>query len=347
MSPILSRDGAREPVMPNGNLLRQLFRSGAEGDLEVFRDVADKVIAAERDKHHHLLANDLERILHGQPRPTAPPTLQKLLASVPKDRERGFPLISVRDPARGLEDVVLSDQNASTVAVLLREHSRADLLRAHGLRPVDRILLCGPPGCGKTLTAEVIARELDRPFAVVRTDTVVSSFLGETAANLRRVFEFAAAHPVVALFDEFDALGKEREDASEHGELRRVVNAVLQMLDAYEGRSVIIAATNHEGMLDSAVWRRFEEVLVLGPPSPAELCRLLGVKLRGIRRDLDIQDVVDRGWFEGASHAHVERVLLRAVKAMVMEGGELRLTTQHVRRAHRREAERLDRARAG
>ena len=121
------------------------------------------------------------------------------------------------------------------------------MLKTYGLRPSDRILFCGPPGCGKTLTAEVIASELGRPFAVVRTDSVVSSFLGETAANLRKVFDFAAATPSVMLFDEFDALGKEREDASEHGELRRVVNAVLQMLDAYDGRSLILAATNHEG----------------------------------------------------------------------------------------------------
>ena len=129
-------------------------------------------------------------------------------------------------------------------------------MRIRGLHPSDRILLCGPPSCGKTLTAEVIASELGRPFAIVRTDSVVSSFLGETAANLRKVFDFATAAPMVVLLDEFDALGKEREDASEHGELLRVVNAVLQMLDAYDGRSLIIAATNHEGMLDSAVWRQ-------------------------------------------------------------------------------------------
>ena len=219
----------------------------------------------------------------------------------------------------------------------LREHGREDLLRAHGLRPTDRMLFCGPPGCGKTLTAEVIARELGRPFAVVRADSVVSSFLGETAANLRRVFDFAATCPVVALFDEFDALGKERDDKSEHGELRRVVNAVLQMLDAYEGRSIIIAATNHEGMLDTAIWRRFDEVLVLEKPTRTELRRLLAVKLRGVRRSFDFEDVVGRGWFEGATHARVERVLLRAVKVMVLEGRGLRLDIEHVDRARRRE----------
>ena len=330
--------------MAEGKLLRQLIRSGAEGDLDVFRGVAKEVIAAERQKQHHLLANDLENILHGRTRPLPSPGLQNLIASVPKDRERGFPLLSVRDPLSGLEDVVLSPNNLSSVRDILREHNREDLLRAHGLHPTDRMLFCGPPGCGKTLTAEVIAGELGRPFAVVRTDSVVSSFLGETAANLRRVFDFAAAYPMVTLFDEFDALGKEREDASEHGELRRVVNAVLQMLDAYEGRSLIIAATNHEGMLDTAIWRRFEETLFLKPPTPAQLSRLLSVKLRGVRRDFDFKDVVDRGWFGGASHADVERVLRRAVKDMVLEGGEFRLCLEHINRARRRDNARMRRA---
>ena len=214
----------------------------------------------------------------------------------------------------------------------------------NGLRPSDRILLCGPPGCGKTLTAEVIASELGRPFAVVRTDSVVSSFLGETAANLRKVFDFTAAAPLVVLFDEFDALGKEREDASEHGELRRVVNAVLQMLDAYDGRSLIIAATNHEGMLDSAVWRRFEKVLFLEPPTRAQLCHLLSVKLRGVRRDFDVEEIAERDMFKGATHADVERIVRRALKEMVIKGGDLRLNVQHLETARRREIARQQRA---
>ena len=326
--------------MSNGKLLRQLIRSGAEGDLDAFRGVAKQVIAEERQKQHNLLANDLEAILYGHVRAPSSPALRRLAETIPEDRERGIPLLALREPVRGLDDVVLSPRNRSMVEGILREHNREEVLKAHGLRPSDRVLLCGPPGCGKTLTAEAVAFELGRPLAVVRTDSVVSSFLGETAANLRKVFDFAAASPMVVLFDEFDAVGKERDDASEHGELRRVVNAVLQMLDSYDGRSLIAAATNHEGMLDSAVWRRFEEVLFLKPPTAAELRQLLAVKLRGVRREFEIGEVVDRGWFKGAAHADVERVVRRAVKEMVLAGEAPRLRLGRLESARRREAAR-------
>ena len=321
--------------MANGKLLRQLIRSGAEGDVDAFRGAAREVIAEERQKQHHLLANDLETILYGSPRTPTSPIVRKLTAAVPEDRERGLPLLEVREPARGLDDIVLSPANRSLIEALLHEHNREEILKAYGLRPNDRMLLCGPPGCGKTLAAEVIATELGRPLAIVRTDSVVSSFLGETAANLRKVFDFTVAHPLVALFDEFDALGKERDDPSEHGELRRVVNAVLQMLDAYAGRSILLAATNHDGMLDSAVWRRFDEVLFLRPPTAAQLRRLLAVKLRGVRHDFDVKNVVQLGWFKGATHADVERVIRRAIKAMVLEGGEPPLRLEHLEAARR------------
>lgn len=330
--------------MANGKLLKQLIRSGAEGDLGAFRGAARRVTDEERQKQHHLLANDLEIILDGRASAPASQALRSLAKTIPQDHERGLPLLAVREPARSLEDVVLSPQNRSLVEEVLREHNREEVLKAHGLRPSDRLLFCGPPGCGKTLTAEVIAGELGRPLAVVRTDSVVSSFLGETAANLRRVFDFVSASPTVALFDEFDALGKEREDAAEHGELRRVVNAVLQMLDAYDGRSIIIAATNHEGLLDSAIWRRFEEVLFLKPPTAAQLRRLLTVKLRGVRYDFDVGEIVQRNWFNGATHADVERVVRRAIKEMVLQGDQDRLQIDHLDTARRHEQGRKRRA---
>jgi len=321
--------------MASGSLLRRLVKTGAEGNLETFRIVTEEVIREEREKHHHLLANDLEKILYGRSSVTSQPFLS-LVKQVPSDKERGLPLLYIKEPLRRLEDVILSDDNGSLLDEVLQEHHHQGVLKSHGLSPADRLLFCGPPGCGKTLTAEVLASELGLPLAIVRIDSVISSFLGETASNLRQVLDFVSSVPMVVLFDEFDALAKERADAADHGELKRVVNAFLQLLDAYSGRSLLIAATNHEGILDSAVWRRFDEVMIFEPPNMEQLRRLLVCKLRGIRRDfnVDSNDVI--ALFKGMSHADVERVLRRAAKEMVLSGKEF-LDERHLKSAIRRE----------
>lgn len=321
--------------MSSGRTLRQLIKSGANGDAEAFRRVTEEVIREERDKQHHLLANDLEKILYGRPA-AVPLTIHRLSDAIPTDRERNLPLLEIREPVRNLDDVVLSDETRSLIESILLEHRRAEVLQSYGMRPVDRLLFYGPPGCGKTLTAEVLAAELSHPLAIVRIDSLVSSFLGETAANLRKVFDFAQTTPMVLLFDEFDAVAKERSDQSEHGELKRVVNAVLQMMDNCDTRSVLIAATNHESILDSAVWRRFEEVLVFALPTPDLLQSLLEMKLRGVRRDFDLRTANITSRFKGLSHADVERVLRHAVKEMILQGQEF-LQVQHLENALLRE----------
>jgi SpoVK/Ycf46/Vps4 family AAA+-type ATPase len=237
---------------------------------------------------------------------------------------------------------VLSDENRSCIEELLMEHHRVETLQSFGMHAVDRILFCGPPGCGKTLTAEVVATELSRPLVIVRIDSVISSYLGETAASLRKVFDYISASPMVVLFDEFDALAKERSDLAEHGEIKRVVNAVLQMLDAYEGQSIMIAATNHEAILDSAIWRRFEEVLVFEPPNLEQVRKLLEMKLRGVRREFSADDARTVGMFTGMTYADVERVLRRAIKEMVLQGQEF-LQVRHMENALRRENARRQR----
>ncbi|MFA7059628.1 MAG: ATP-binding protein [Pedobacter sp.] len=308
--------------MPSGKVLRQLIRSGATGDTSAFRQVSEEVIRDERLKQHHLLANDLEQILYGNSKPLASNSLLRLMPVVPTDKERGLPLLDIRQPQRSLEELVLPRLPQAAIEELLEEHRRQDVLRTYGLRASSKVLFFGPPGCGKTLAAEVIACELDLPLAIVRLDAMVSSYLGETSANLRKVFDFIDQYPLVALFDEFDALGKERADDSEHGELRRVVNAVLQMMDAYQGKSLLIAATNHEQILDSAVWRRFDDTLEFPLPDSELLPQVLQLKLRGVRRqfETDATEVVDI--FKGLSPADVERIVRRAIKRMILRNQE-------------------------
>lgn len=327
--------------MASGALLRQLIKSGSEGDSESFRRVSEKVIQEERDKQHHLLANDLEKILYGR-RSSSENVKSFVFSKLPEDKERGLALLQIKEPLRRIDDVVLSDENRSLLDEILEEHHRVEILNSHGLFPADRLLFCGPPGCGKTLSAEIVAGELGLPLAIVRIDSVVSSYLGETAANLRKVFDFITSIPMVVLFDEFDALAKERADSAEHGELKRVVNAFLQMLDAYDGKSLLIAATNHESILDSAIWRRFDEVLLFEAPNLEQLKRLLTIKLKGVRREFDVGNSKISGLFKGMSHADVERVLRRAIKEKVLSGKEF-LTERHIQSAIRREDARRNR----
>lgn len=308
--------------MPQGRLLRQLIKAGAAGGGEEFRAAAQQVIEEERQKNHHLLANDLERILYGEARETGRTAPTLAVPAIPTDRERNLPLLQISEPVRGFEDIVLAEQNANVLKNVLLEQGRRDVLQSWGLRPVARLLLVGPPGCGKTLASEVLATELGLKHVLIRFDAVVSSFLGETAANLRKVFDYLAAGRYVALFDEFDAIAKEREDSTEHGELRRVVSAFLQMMDSYKGSSLLIAASNHEGMLDRALWRRFDEVLVFEPPGSEQIEALLEVKLRGVRRDFEAADDRVIAAFSGQAHADIERVLIRAIKAMVLANRE-------------------------
>jgi len=327
--------------MANGKLLRQLVRAGVEGDQDAFRRASEAVIAEEREKQHHLLANDLEKVLYGRPGPSASLSVVQFSKSVPADKDRGVDLVSIRQPTRDLTDLIVSPAVRASIDQILLEHNREAALQTYGLEPARKVLFYGPPGCGKTLTAEVLATELNLPVAIVRLDAVISSYLGETAANLRKVFDFLAAQPVVALFDEFDALAKERSDGGEHGELRRVVNAVLQMIDEYRGRSVLVAATNHEGLLDSAIWRRFDETVKFSHPDAAQIRRLLQSKLRGVRRNFEPSDTAVATRFRRMSHADIERVLRRAIKDMVLQGREF-LELDHLDRALTRENRRAN-----
>lgn len=307
--------------MASGKILRQLLKAGSIGDKDAFRLASESIIEEERLKQHHLLANDLEKILYSSNSEKLG-KVTRLIPPAPSDKERGLPLLDVKHPQRSLDELVLPREGLDAIEELLGEHRRADILKSYGMRPSNRVLFFGPPGCGKTLTAEVIASELDLPLAIVRLDALVSSFLGETAANLRKIFDYISQYPMVALFDEFDALGKERADSGEHGELRRVVNAVLQMMDAYQGKSLIIAATNHEKILDSAIWRRFEDVIEFSKPNKEIVIKLLSSKLRGVRRQFEINDIEIVTLFDGLSGADIERVVRRATKRMILKGQE-------------------------
>ncbi|MCC7495859.1 MAG: ATP-binding protein [Fimbriimonadaceae bacterium] len=303
--------------MTQGDLLRRLFRSHALRDDEQFRLAAEAIVSEERAKNHRLLADDLERLLVGNGSRLG--QLPWCGVDLPKDGERGLPLVDLSEHDDGWDRLVVQSQVRDRLTGVVQEHRRADVLRASGLRPRQRLLFYGPPGCGKTVAARVVSGLLAYPLVTVRFDAIVSSFLGETAANLRKVFDFISRGQWVVLFDEFDAIGKDRDNPLEHGELKRLVNTLLQLMDSFQGESLLIAATNHEGLLDQAVWRRFDEVVEFSPPKQQDRALMLRLFLRGFDSSavdtLSVARKTDR-----ATGADLERIALAAARGAVLDG---------------------------
>jgi SpoVK/Ycf46/Vps4 family AAA+-type ATPase len=239
--------------------------------------------------------------------------------SLPRDPDRDAALVDVRRPERTREEIVLTGDLDRKLDRIEAEYRAVPALARRGLTPKSRLLFVGPPGCGKTLCAEILAGELGLTLLYVRFDGIVSSFLGETASNLRRLFNYARQHQSVLFFDEFDAIGKRRDDPQEVGELKRVVSSFLQLLDSYPKENLVVAATNHEGLLDEALWRRFDEILAFGKPTSEQMTRLMELRLRGVhKRNVDLSALVQE--MEGFTFADAERICLEASKAMVLAG---------------------------
>jgi SpoVK/Ycf46/Vps4 family AAA+-type ATPase len=299
-----------------GQNLKDLIAAYRDRDDLLFRRAAQGIIQEEEAKKHVTLARELRQMLAIN----AGPTLfeEPSLPDPPRDRDSSSPLATIGYPQRYFEEMVLNAEVEAGLSQFVAEVQKWPELDAAGIPRRNRILLYGPPGCGKTSTVEALATALGRPLVTARVDGLMSSYLGETASNIRKLFEYASSGAYVVLLDEFDSLGKLRDDPSDHGELRRVVNAVLQVIDDYKGPSVIVAATNHPEVLDSALWRRFDQVTELPLPSAEELQNLLFKLLRG-KADLYALETLAHQ-LVGLPHAAAEYLAHAALRHAIMDG---------------------------
>lgn len=229
---------------------------------------------------------------------------------------RASEFVDFIEPTRDATQLVLSHDVTRTLFDVADEYRHGEAIRSHGLPLRTRLLFCGPPGCGKSLTAEVMARELGLPLMVAKLDTLIGSMLGETASNLRRVFDAAERQTSLLFLDEFDALARTRSDQSEHSEMRRVVNNLLLMIERFKGRGFIVAATNLEATIDSAIIRRFDEVILFSQPSLSEIRRLIKFKIRNFGIQFDFSE--DAKKLVGRSYADVERICYTAMRHAIM-----------------------------
>ena len=302
--------------MARSDLLVSLVRAGAAGDRREVTTAVEAIIAEERAKQHNVLADRLTRAL----RSNGNGTRAGYTAPEPTARVRDY--VAETTPRKRLEDLFLSDLCERACRELIEEQHRASLLRSQCLEPRHRILLVGPPGNGKTSLAEALAEALAVSFFVVRYDAIIGSFLGETASRLRRVFDYARTTPCVLFFDEFDAVGKERGDVNETGEIKRVVTSLLMQVDDLPSYTVVVAASNHSELLDRAVWRRFQIRLELPAPTQAQLARYFDAFARGLDQPLGRSSASIAKSLGDVSYAEAEEFCRDVRRRLALSPGE-------------------------
>ena len=245
--------------MARSDLLLKLAQSGSRGDITLFKKTLEAIIAEERAKGHHILADRLTGHLSNQ----EPMKTNTLATPI----ERPTDLFYEIEPVREMGDLVLPNVVSNACRELIEEHERVDLLRSYNLEPRHMVLLTGPPGNGKTVLAEAIAHELMLPMIVVRYEGLIGSYLGETANRVAKLLDYARTRRCLLFLDEFDTLAKERGDIHDTGEIKRVVSSLLLQLDRLPSHVLVFSATNHPELLDRAVWRRFQIRLTLPLPT--------------------------------------------------------------------------------
>jgi SpoVK/Ycf46/Vps4 family AAA+-type ATPase len=318
--------------MARGELMKELLASYGRDD--AFRSVAERIIDEEEQKRNRVLARTLRRTLDSaiSSSPVTPSKARSAGAAASPDSPRSLaPLLPFPDaaseyveriePTHTLADIALTEDNREVVRALALEFRKSNEIRAHGLPLRNKLLFCGPPGCGKTLCCEVFAKEVGLPLLQVKLDRLISSYLGETATNIGKLFELARKQPCVLFLDEFDAIARTREDSSEHSELRRVVNSLLLFIDRMEPRGFVVAATNLDASLDPAIWRRFDEVMWFQKPDRKAIADFVAMKFKNVQRSFRTEPHLKA--LQGSSYADIQRVCANAMRFAIVERREV------------------------
>lgn len=306
--------------MSQSDYIKDIARFGLENDREKLLVSLNELIEHSKNTKKINFALQLQSILKesirrqetaGMAKVGSPSHYQQL-----QDRETDELILEKLTSDYSLENLVCSDEVRDKLLYFLKEHQTADLLRKYQLPISNKLLLHGPSGCGKTLASYVIAGELNKMMIVVNLGAIVSAKLGETSKNLAKLFRRAAVEDCIIFLDEFDSLGKVRDYSQDHGEMKRVVNTILQLFDYLPQSSIVIAATNQKDMLDEAVLRRFDASIGFELPSSAQIKELIALTLRNGEFAFDkpkaVPSIVTLA--EGLSYYSIQKTLLNAIK---------------------------------
>lgn len=302
--------------MATADQLKALLRSYSEADAEKFLSVATQIAAHAARSGKSKVASDLKDLVEEI---RLKQKNGKVGGAVPIARPTGelSTILSVSYPKTRLSEMVLEDGQRADLQRVLREYRQHGKLREYALSARRKLLLVGPPGCGKTMTSHALAGELSLPHFAVQLHALITKFMGETAAKLHAVFDAMNETQGVYLFDEFDAIGGDRALRNDVGEIRRVLNSFLTFLEEDDSDSLIVAATNNVGMLDDALFRRFDDIIVYRHPTPNQAEQLIKNRLAVFDpKSLDWEEVRQR--VEGLSHAEICRACDDAAKDAIL-----------------------------
>ena len=322
----------------NGDLLKRLFRAVNEESIGGVYKVASVIVEDERKKGHDVLARQLEEILNFKKRPavlepTSPPSSAPVerpgLSTLPTSRRHQEPLARRVEREQLRHHMVLPPAVEARFQRVEKEYAARERLALFGLQHRKKILLYGPPGCGKTLGAERLAWTTGLPLVTVRFDTIMSSFFGESATNLRSVFEAAQESPCLLFLDECDFVARSRNATNDVGEVPRIVNTLLQLLEEYHAPGLLVAATNLDDALDKAIFRRFDDVFEVPLPGLDEMLKLLQMTLSAIEVDKAVKWKQLTTSLEGMSAANIVKLAQDAAKSAVLRG-ELPVRQEHL-----------------
>lgn len=306
----------------NATLIKRLFRviqSGSSSEVDL---LCQRIVEEEQRQGHGRVAQELSKIL-SQKTPTlgkSSASTSGILSKLPTSRRDSALLVQEITVDKLRHEMVLPSSVERRFHRIEKEFSARIRLAKHGLKPRQRVLLYGPPGCGKSLGAERLAWNTGLPLRKVRFDTLLSSYFGETMANLRKVFDTAQSSPCALFLDECDSLARSRTERNDVGEVGRITNALLEMLEDYKGDGLVIAATNLDSALDNALFRRFDEVLKVPLPGIEEITRLLRTTLSAMETDGSIEWRRIAQAMDGMSYSEGVHVAQNAAKHCVLEG---------------------------